>query len=176
MCCVVVGVQPRLFYGRLLACPMQLRQGWLQGGNAPLEALRTQADPDLLKRVKAADAYLLNHAARAVTPSDILDEARALSTALELLLQAAPSNKKKRKQQAGAPAAAGKPRDKVTVALLIRPVFPLRSALHRDNLRAFMEALWCPSIPVPGRQSGVGDNGGAGGGAARTVKSATEPE
>ena len=158
----MVDVQPHLFYGRLLACPMQLRQGWLQGGNAPLEALRTQADPVLLRRVEAADAYLLGHTARASTQSEQLEEARALSTALELLLQAAPSNKKKKKQQAGAPAAAGKPRqDKVIVALLIRPVFPLRSAVHRDNLRAFMEALWCPSIPVPGRQSGVGDNGGA---------------
>jgi hypothetical protein len=53
--CVMVGVQPNLFYGRLLACPMQLRQGWLQGGNAPLEALRTQAD--LRLRVEATPIY-----------------------------------------------------------------------------------------------------------------------
>ena len=89
---------------------------------------------------RRGDAYLLNHAARAATPRERVEEARALSTALELLLhRAAPSNKKKK--QAGAAAAAGKrQQDKVTVALLIRPVFPLHSAMHRDNIRAFMEA------------------------------------
>ena len=102
------------------------------------------------------DARLVGDEARPCDQRQRHEESQALCDALDLLLQCG-SLKRRRtggrggeRAEAVGGAACGAAAPKVIVALRISPVFPLRSPLHRANLRKAMEERWCPQIPVPG--------------------------
>ena len=142
--------------------------------SGPMRVLRSRAD--LLSPVARVDARLVGDGAPPCHRTQRHQESQALCDALDLLLQCG-SLKRRRtgggggeRAEAAGGAACGAAAPKVIVALRISPVFPLRSPLHRANLRKAMEERWCPQSSVPGRESAERSGGPVGTGASRRAR------